>query len=95
MVLSRAEVEHIAELAKLQLTDEEIEQYTEQLSAILDYAQELNQIDTDAISPTASVLPLHNVLAEDIVQGTLGRSLLLKNAPEVEAGQIRVQAILD
>lgn len=95
MALSRAEVERIAELAKLQLTDAEIDQYTSQLSAILDYAQELGQLDTSAISPTASVLPLHNVLAEDEIHATLDRATLLKNAAEAEAGQFRVQAILD
>lgn len=95
MALSRAEVQHIAELAKLHLTDTEIDAYTEQLSAILDYALELNSLDTDAISPTASVLPLQNVMAEDIVQPTLDRATFLGNAPDSEAGQIRVKAILE
>jgi len=60
--LDRAMVEHIAELAKLELTLEEIERYTGQLSQILDYAGRLQELDTDAIPPTASVLPLRNVL---------------------------------
>lgn len=95
MALSRAEVEHIAELAKLQLSEAEIEAYAKQLSAILAYAQELNQLDTDSISPTASVLPLQNALAEDEVHETLARDILLRNAAESEAGHIRVQAIFD
>lgn len=97
MSLSRAEVEHIAELAKLQLTNEELEQYRVQLSAILEYAQSLNQLDTTAISPTASVLPLRSVMAEDVVkhEDILDRATLLSNAPDTEAGQFRVQAILD
>ncbi|MCB9435458.1 MAG: Asp-tRNA(Asn)/Glu-tRNA(Gln) amidotransferase subunit GatC [Anaerolineales bacterium] len=95
MALSRAEVQHIAELAKLHLTDAEIDAYTEQLSAILDYALELNSLDTDAIPPTASVLPLQNVMADDVVQPTLDRATLLRNAPDSEAGQIRVKAILE
>lgn len=95
MALSRAEVQHIAELAKLHLTDAEIDAYTEQLSAILDYALELNSLDTDAIPPTASVLPLQNVMADDVVQPTLARAILLRNAPDSEAGQIRVKAILE
>ncbi len=96
MALSRAEVEHIAELAKLRLNDEEIDLYTGQLSAILDYAQDINQLDTDAISPTASVLPLQNVMADDVVHEVgLERATFLNNAPDSEAGQVRVQAIFD
>ncbi len=96
MPLSRAQVEHVAELAKLRLTEAEIEQYTDQLSSILDHAQELSQLDTNAIPPTASVLPLRSVMADDAVHDdTLARQELLANAPDAEAGQIRVQAILD
>jgi aspartyl-tRNA(Asn)/glutamyl-tRNA(Gln) amidotransferase subunit C len=95
MALSRDDVQHIAELAKLNLTEAEIDQYVEQLSDILAYAENLSQLDTDAISPTASVLPLRNILADDEVQATLDRQILLNNAPDSEAGQIRVKAILD
>lgn len=96
MPLSRAQVEHVAELAKLRLSDEEIEQYTDQLSTILDYAQELSQLDTDDIPPTASVLPVRSVMADDTIHDELlPRQSLLDSAPDAEAGQIRVQAILD
>lgn len=95
MSLSREQVEHIAELAKLKLTDEEIERYGEQLSAILDYFKTLEELDTEAIPPTASVLPLKNVMREDIAHQTLTRDDILANAPDTEAGQFRVKAILD
>lgn len=95
MALSREDVQHIAELAKLTLSDAEIDQYVEQLSDILAYADNLGQLNTDAIPPTATVLPLRNILAEDEVQPTLDRQILLNNAPDSEAGQIRVRAILD
>ena len=95
MALSQEDVQHIAELAKLNLTDTEIEQYGEQLSDILAYAENLSKLDTDAIPPTASVLPLRNILADDEVKPTLDRQTLLNNAPDTEAGQIRVKAILD
>jgi aspartyl-tRNA(Asn)/glutamyl-tRNA(Gln) amidotransferase subunit C len=96
MPLSRAQVEHVAELAKLRLSEEEIDQYTGQLSAILDYAQELTKIDTESIPPTASVLPLRSIMADDICHdNTLDHKTLLDNAPDAEAGQFRVQAIFD
>lgn len=95
MSLTRKDVEHIAELAKLKLTDEEIERYGKQLSAILDYFEELKQLDTDEIPATASVLPLTNVMREDEPRQTLTRDEILANAPDQENGQFRVKAILD
>lgn len=65
MILSNNEVKHIAQLARLQLTQEEIELYREQLSAILDYAGRLQKVDTQTISPTSSVLVLQTVLRPD------------------------------
>lgn len=94
MKLSLEQVEHIAELAKLALTDEEKEDYREKLSAILDYADRLQQLDTDAIPPTASVLPLKNVMREDTVRPSLSVEEVLANAPHVEDNCFRVKAIL-
>jgi aspartyl-tRNA(Asn)/glutamyl-tRNA(Gln) amidotransferase subunit C len=95
MVLTRAEVEHIAELAKLGLTEEEIELYRQQLSAILEYAQRLQELDTEAIPPTASVLELQNVMRADEVRPSLPREDVLANAPDVQDGQFRVRAVLE
>jgi aspartyl-tRNA(Asn)/glutamyl-tRNA(Gln) amidotransferase subunit C len=95
MPLSRAEVEHIAELAKLQLTEAELEQYAGQLSAILEYMAELNQLNTEDIPPTPSVLPLRNVMRADRIEPPLSQEAALANAPDAEAGQFRVQAILE
>ncbi len=96
MPLTRAQVQHIAELAKLKLTEAEIEKMTEQLSAILDYAARLNELDTDAIPPTASVVPLSNIMREDAVEPSLPREDVLANAPDKdERGEFfRVRAIL-
>ncbi len=94
-LLSREEVEHIAELAKLELTDDEKERYREQLSAILDYAARLQQIDTEDIPPTASVLPVDTVLRPDESRPSPPREELLQNAQEQEEGMFRVDAILD
>lgn len=95
MALTREEVLHIAELAKLRIEEHEIEMYAEQLSAILDYAQAINKLNTDDIPPTASVIPQESVLAEDEPQPTLERDTLLRNAPDAEVGQFRVRAILE
>lgn len=95
MTLTIAEVEHIAELARLDLTEEEKARYREQLSAILDYAARLQQLDTANIPPTASVLPLRSVLREDVSRPGLSTEALLSNAPEAEASQFRVPPVLD
>lgn len=94
MSLTLADVEHIAQLAKLALTDEEKEVYREQLSAILDYAAMLNRLDTSAIPPTATVLPLRNVMRDDTVEASLPREQVLANAPDQDQGMFRVRAIL-
>ena len=95
MKLTLEEVEHIAELARLQLTDEELARYAEQLSEILDYAARLQSVDTSGISPTARVITAGSVLREDEVRPGLSRQELLDNAPETEKGQFRVPPILE
>lgn len=95
MSLTLAEVAHIAELARLELTPEETERYREQLSAILDYAAILQKVDTSAIPPTATVLPLRNVMREDRVEPSLPVEDVLANAPDAAEGHFRVPAILD
>jgi aspartyl-tRNA(Asn)/glutamyl-tRNA(Gln) amidotransferase subunit C len=95
MKLSLTEVEHIAELAKLELTDEEKVTFQEQLSAILAYADRLKQVDTSAIPPTPAVLPLCNVMREDVVEPSLPPEDVLANAPETAEGCFQVKAILD
>ncbi|MCC6800093.1 MAG: Asp-tRNA(Asn)/Glu-tRNA(Gln) amidotransferase subunit GatC [Anaerolineae bacterium] len=95
MKIDRDTVIHIAELARLQLTDEEIELYAGQLSQVLSYAAELQALDTEAIPPTASVLPLSNVLRPDEPSPGLSRDEVLANAPRVADYQFVVDAILD
>lgn len=97
MSLTHAQVSHIAELAKLELAETEIERMTEQLSAILEYAERLNQLDTDAIAPTASVLPNQNVMRADVVTSSLTRAQVLQNAPDTDTNGefFRVRAILE
>lgn len=95
MKLSRTEVEHIAELAKLKLTEAEEEKFREQLSAILEYADMLNQLDTEAIPPTATVLPLRNVMRPDEVRPSFSSQEILANAPDEEEGCFKIKAVLE
>ena len=95
MSLSLAEVEHIAELARLELTEAEKTLYRDQLSAILEHARILQEVDTSAISPTATVLPLRNVMRADVVEPFMPREDVLANAPEADEGYFRVRAILE
>jgi aspartyl-tRNA(Asn)/glutamyl-tRNA(Gln) amidotransferase subunit C len=95
MTLSIEEVEHIADLARLQLTSEEKERFRGQLSAILEYAARLQSLDTSGIPPTSSVLPPHSVLRPDAARPGLALETLLRNAPEAEAGQFRVPPVFE
>ncbi len=97
MALTREEVRHIAELAKLSLTEAEIDTMARQLSEILDYAARLNELDTASIPPTASVIPNRNVMREDEVRPSLTLKEVLANAPDTDPNHeyIRVRAILD
>ena len=95
MSLTRAEVQHIAELAKLQLTEAEAGLYQEQLSDILDYMQRLNTLDTDAIPPTATVLPLRSIMRDDVPRPSLPVDEVLANAPARVGDQFEVRVILE
>lgn len=94
MILSREEVEHVAMLARLELTEEEKEAYTRQLNAILDFMQQLNELDTSGVEPMAHVLPLVNVMREDEVRPSLDREAVLAGAPDSDRGQFRVPKIV-
>ncbi|HEY46402.1 MAG: glutamyl-tRNA amidotransferase [Anaerolineae bacterium SM23_ 63] len=95
MALTIEEVRHIAQLARLTLTSEEEHRYTEQLSDILDYAGRLSKVDTSAIPPTASVLPLHAPLRPDVIRPCPPQKLILRNAPSDQDGMFRVPPVLD
>jgi len=95
MALTREDVQHVAWLARLQLTEEEIDLFREHLSAILEYAQVLAEIDVSDVPPTATVLPMRNVMREDEVRPSLPRDVVLSNAPDKQDGYFRVRAVLD
>jgi len=93
MKLSIEEVEHIAALARLALSDAEKRQYSEQLSDILEYAARLDELDTDQIPPTASVLDMHLRLREDESRPGLSTEDVLKNAADTEDDQFKVPPV--
>jgi aspartyl-tRNA(Asn)/glutamyl-tRNA(Gln) amidotransferase subunit C len=95
MSLTRQEVDHIAELARLELSEEELNRFREQLSAILDYAARLQDLDTSGIPPTSSVLPARSVLREDEPRPGLSLQELLMNAPDSQDSQFRVPPVLE
>ena len=95
MKLSLEQVDHIAQLARLTLSADEKALYQEQLSAILDYVEKLKELDTEAISPTATVLPLRSVMREDETSPSMERKDILANAPEAADGCFEVPAVLD
>lgn len=97
MTLDRKDVVHLAELAKLSLSGQELDTFAQQLSEILDAAGHLNELDTEAISPTASVLPLINVWRADIAKPSLSHDEVMANAPGTDSQRafFQVKAVLD
>ncbi|WP_100406220.1 Asp-tRNA(Asn)/Glu-tRNA(Gln) amidotransferase subunit GatC [Bacillus solitudinis] len=93
--ISKDEVKHVANLARLAVTEEEVETFTKQLDAIISFAEQLNELDTEGVEPTTHVLDMKNVLREDKASEGLPLEDVLKNAPDHEDGQIRVPSIMD
>jgi aspartyl-tRNA(Asn)/glutamyl-tRNA(Gln) amidotransferase subunit C len=94
MSLTIADVEHVAALARLGLTAEEKERLRDQLSSILQHIDALSDVDTSAIPPTAQVVPLSNIMRDDIATGSLPRAKVLANAPRQRDGFFEVDAVL-
>jgi aspartyl-tRNA(Asn)/glutamyl-tRNA(Gln) amidotransferase subunit C len=95
MKLSRDEVLHIARLARLGVTESDIDTFREQLSNILESFEALQQVDTSNIPPTAQAVPLQNVMKPDAVAPSLPPSDILANAPRREEDFFRVRAVLE
>lgn len=93
--ITKEEIEHIALLARLHLSEEEKELFGLQLSSILDYMEKLNELDTKDIEPTSHVLPLNNVMRDDIPGQSIPRNDALKNAPEHTDKFYRVPKIIE
>lgn len=94
MRLTNDDVEHVAALARLGLSAEEVDRMREQLSSILDHIAALEELDTEAIPPTAQVIELTTVLRDDEVKPSLPRHAVLANAPRQRDGFFEVDAVL-
>jgi aspartyl-tRNA(Asn)/glutamyl-tRNA(Gln) amidotransferase subunit C len=92
--ITRADVEHVAKLARLALTDAETESLTSELAAILEHAARVSALDTGGVEPTAHPMPLVNVSRPDEVRPGLDRDEVLAGAPDAEDGRFRVPRIL-
>lgn len=94
MSLSHDQVRHIAQLARLNLTDEEIDKFSGQLSNIFEYVEQLNEVDTEGVEPTSQVTGLENVTREDEVSTFCDPQALLECSPlPVEKDQIKVKSV--
>jgi aspartyl-tRNA(Asn)/glutamyl-tRNA(Gln) amidotransferase subunit C len=94
-MISRADVEHVAALARLGLTDDEIDRMQGQLNRILEAIAELQSVDTSAVGPTAQVIELENVMRDDLARPGISRDAALANAPLREGALLRVPVILE
>ncbi len=95
MPLTHDEVRHIARLARVGLTSDEVERFREQLSTILDHFQGLNAFDTEGVPPTAQSFDLTNVERDDVARPSAPIGEVLANVPRNEGAYIRVRAVLD
>ncbi|MFC5713957.1 Asp-tRNA(Asn)/Glu-tRNA(Gln) amidotransferase subunit GatC [Thalassorhabdus alkalitolerans] len=93
--ITKEQVLHVAYLARMSLTEEEVEKFTKDLDDIIGSAEQLNEVDTTNVEPTTHVLDLHNVLRKDEVRPSLDREDVLKNAPDHEDGRFKVPSILE
>lgn len=100
MAISKKDVEHVARLARLALTDEEKDRYTQQLGQILTYIEKMSLLNTDHVPPTTHVLPLSNVWREDVCEPSTAETLgstedILANAPEREGTLFKVKKVIE
>ena len=92
--ISLDQVRHVAKLARLALREDQLVKYAPQLGAILQYIEQINQIDKRGVEPMAHALPLHNVLREDVAEPSLPLEAVLKNAPETDGRFFKVPKII-
>jgi aspartyl-tRNA(Asn)/glutamyl-tRNA(Gln) amidotransferase subunit C len=89
-MIDREQVLHVARLARLELTDEEVERMSQELSAVLDHIQVISELDLDGVPPTTHVVEVSNALRPDVVEPSLAPEIALANAPAVADGGFRV-----
>jgi aspartyl-tRNA(Asn)/glutamyl-tRNA(Gln) amidotransferase subunit C len=94
-MITREDVEHVAELARLELTSTEKERFIAQLNDILTYFEKLDELDTSYVEPTSHVIPMSNVFRDDEVRPSLDRAMVLQNAPEESHFFFKVPRIIE
>ena len=92
--ITREDVAHVARLARLQLTEDELDMFTGQLAKVLDHARDVEALDVAGVPPTSHPYPLQNVLRDDELRPTLDRDVVLAAAPAIEDGRFRVPPVL-
>ncbi|MBU0686323.1 MAG: Asp-tRNA(Asn)/Glu-tRNA(Gln) amidotransferase subunit GatC [Candidatus Margulisbacteria bacterium] len=95
MTISKKDVEHVAKLARLGLSEEEKEKLTQQLNDILKYAEQINQLDTDKVPPTSHSIPMQNVFREDEAKPCRNTADILANGPQTQETTFRVPKMLE
>lgn len=95
MKINRTEVEHVARLARLALSDNELDSLTGEMDAILDYVEQLNTLDTDEIVPTAHAVPMENAFRPDEVRPGFSTEQALTNAPDATENAFRVRRVIE
>jgi aspartyl-tRNA(Asn)/glutamyl-tRNA(Gln) amidotransferase subunit C len=95
MKITRSEVEHVSQLARLALSDQELDALTGEMDAILDYVEQLNGLDTADIVPTAHAVPMDNAFRDDVVRPGLSTEQALRNAPDASDATFRVLRVIE
>lgn len=93
--IDETEVRKVAKLARLDLSDTEVRQFSSELSSILSYIEKLDELDTDGVEPLAHCLAIHNVFRDDVVKESLGSEAALSNAPQRYEDYFKVPKILE
>lgn len=94
MALSEKDVQYVAKLARLEVTDQETAKYTQQLANILQYVEQLNKLDTSNVEPLTHPLDVKNVFRKDELKPSLTQTEVLSNGPEVQSGHFKVPKIM-
>ncbi len=95
MSITVKDVEHVANLARLELSEQEKLKFTEQMNSILEFAEKLNELNTENVEPTTHVLDIKNIVRKDEVKESISREDALRNAPSQEDGHFKVPAIIE
>ena len=93
--ITKEQVKHVADLARLTFSDDELVTFAKQMGEVIQYAERLNELDTEDVVPTTHVMDVRNVLREDEARPSMNREDVLKNAPASKDGQFEVPSVLD